>query len=111
MDATYRYPVSGRYNETEATLSDGRVVVINTQYGRVDVIGEHAATCGQLTQIGGHCTCGLLDGIDIAALVADAREHGLFGAPQRGECEPMDEAGTIPGTCPRCGSVCYGDCD
>lgn len=81
--ASYDYPTSRQYNETTATLEDGRVVTVNTQYGLVLPHGQHADDCDQTNKIGGRCTCGLLDGIDVDALVADARERGLRGAPPK----------------------------
>jgi len=73
--ARYDYPLGGQYNETVATLSDGRVVTIDTQYACVLPHGNHKADCDQINKMGGRCTCGLLAGIDVAALVADARER------------------------------------
>ncbi len=83
---SYDYPFGGQCNETVATLEDDRVVTVNTQYAVVAPHGQHAADCDQINKMGGRCTCGLLDGIDVVALVADARERGRFGrapvAPQ-----------------------------
>ena len=62
---SYSHPFNGAYNETVATLADGRKVVINTQYG--DVIA-----CGVGSNIS-------LADLDKAALIAEAREHGKFG--------------------------------
>jgi len=75
----YGYPTNGNYAETVATLADGRLVTIDTQYGCVTPHGQHADGCAQVTQMGGVCDCGLLAGIDTAALVADARANGLRG--------------------------------
>lgn len=120
--AKYDYPASGHYAETVATLKDGRVVTVDTQYGAVLPHGRHADDCEQVTRMGGRCTCGLLAGIDVAALVADARLHGKRGAApvavdtqrlaanRRGVAalEAMDAAS---GRCPKCGTHCHGDCD
>lgn len=76
----YDYPANGQYNETVATLADSRCVTVNSQYGCVMPKGNHAATCDQINNIGGSCNCGLLAGIDILALVADARLRGMFGS-------------------------------
>lgn len=81
--ASYDYPASRQYNETVATMEDGRVMTVDTQYAVVLPHGEHADDCDQVNKMGGRCTCGLLDGIDVPALVADARERGLCGAPPK----------------------------
>jgi len=109
MATTYEYPVSGRYNETVAILDDGRKCVVNTQYETVSPLGKHADTCSQVTKVGGRCDCGLLDGIDVAALVADARKNGLRGeAPKPAvQPEPLMESKSI---CPHCHTCCDGDC-
>lgn len=80
---SYEYPMDACSAETVATLEDGRVVTVNTQYGVVQPHGKHADDCDQKTKIGGRCTCGLLDGIDVAALVADARINGKRGRKPR----------------------------
>ena len=105
---TYSHPANGERGMTEATLADGRKVTINTQYGVVQPHGSHADTCDQLTKIGGRCNCGLLDGIDVEALVADARERGKIGPAPRRQPEPVHVPAASP--CPRCGTYCYGDC-
>ena len=64
---TYEYPVSGNYAETVATLADGRRVSVDVQYDQVYPVG--------LTLT--------LEGIDTAALVADARARGRFGRAPR----------------------------
>lgn len=89
---TYRYPASRMYNETVATLEDGRVVTINTQYGVVLPHGQHADDCDQINKMGGRCSCGMLDGIDVDALVADARERGLCGVAPKPEATPEERA-------------------
>jgi hypothetical protein len=107
---TYQHTASGRYNETMATLDDGRMVTINTQYGSVLPHGKHAGTCDQINKMGGRCNCGLLDGIDVVALVADARINGKLGpAPVAATTPETITASKVP-TCPKCGTVCYGDC-
>jgi len=75
----YTHPMSGAYNETVATLADGREMLVNTQYSCVMPMGSHARTCEQLTKMGGRCNCGLLAGVDIEALVIEARAEGKFG--------------------------------
>ena len=77
----YDYTVTGGYADTMATMADGRRVIVNTQHSRVDPLGQHAANCAQVTRMGGRCDCGLLDGIDCQALVADATKRGKFGRP------------------------------
>jgi hypothetical protein len=118
----YSYPQNGQYNETIATLDDGRVVTINTQYACVLPHGDHAEDCEQLTKMGGSCTCGLLDGIDVEAIVADARINGKRGRESKptvssAEIErreraidEMDARRRADGLCPKCGTYCCGDC-
>jgi hypothetical protein len=108
MSTTYEHPMSGPKSETVATLDDGRVLTINTQYAVVLPHGKHAANCDQVCKMGGRCNCGLLDGIDVAALVADARLRGKFGpAP----VVPVAKSVTVADhTCPHCGTYCDGDC-
>lgn len=116
---TYDYPASERYNETLATLADGREMLIDTQYGVVMPLGNHAADC-RVHDMGGRCSCGLLHGIDVEALVADARARGKRGprpaAPPSREQIAADrravaELDADRQVCPRCGSYCCGDCD
>lgn len=123
MAVSYDYPMDGQYAETVATLEDGRVVTINTQHACVLPHGNHASDCDQMNKWGGLCTCGLLDGIDVAALVADARINGKRGRkpepkPSREEIErnqreiaEMDARRARNGFCPKCGTYCYGDCE
>ena len=80
---TYDYPANGAGGETVATLADGRTMTIDTRYGVVLPHGQHADGCSQTTEIGGRCDCGMLDGVDVEALVADARERGLRGRRPR----------------------------
>ena len=108
----YEHTINGRYNETIAILADGREMVINIQYGTIHPLGKHGSTCEQETRMGGVCNCGLLDGVDVAALVADAREHGKLGpAPvvkrKTGKTIKLDRTGV----CPKCGTYCDGDCE
>lgn len=110
---SYEHPITGGYADTVATLEDGRIVTINTQYDIVLPHGDHAADCDQINKMGGRCTCGKLDGIDVAALIADARINGKFGyAPRpvaRREKAVVDND-RDKAICPKCGTVCYGDC-
>lgn len=108
--AQYDYPANGAYADTRATLADGRVVTVNTQYEVVSPHGHHAADCDQLNKIGGRCTCGLLDGIDVAALVADARLHGKFGAAPVAAATQQPEQPADSHLCPKCHTYCDGDC-
>ena len=71
----YDYPMSGGYAETAVILDDGQVVVIDTQYERV------FALMGQT----------LPTGLDVAAMVADARINGKFG-PRPTVSTARDEA-------------------
>jgi hypothetical protein len=120
---SYDHPMGGQYAETVGTLEDGRVVTIDTQYACVLPRGNHKADCDQINKMGGRCTCGLLDGIDVAALVADARVNGKRGRkpepkPSREEIErnqreiaEMDARRARNGLCPKCGTYCHGDCE
>ena len=120
---SYDYPMGGVDAETVGTLEDGRVVTIDTQYACVLPHGNHKADCDQINKMGGRCTCGLLDGIDVAALVADARINGKRGRkpepkPSREEIErnqreiaEMDARRARNGLCPKCGTYCHGDCE
>ena len=107
---TYEHPTDGAYAETRATLDDGRVVTVNTQYAVVLPHGQHADTCAQLNRIGGRCDCGLLAGLDLAAIIADARANGKFGPEPTPAAPALAEAVRPRGVCPRCGSYCCGDC-
>lgn len=118
----YEHTISGAYNETVATLEDGRIVTVNTQYSAVLPHGQHASDCDQINKMGGRCTCGMLDGIDVAALVSDARINGKRGPkptpkPTAEEIERTErEIAEIEaqrrrnGLCPRCHTYCCGDC-
>jgi len=107
---TYEYPMNGNGMETVATLADGRVVTVNVQYSAVLPHGKHSGDCDQLNQMGGRCTCGLLDGIDVDGLMADARINGKRGfAPQPESKATVDDAADN-GICRVCGTYCCGDC-
>lgn len=109
---TYSHPANGAYNETTATLDDGRVMTVNTQYNAVLPHGKHAADCDQINKMGGRCTCGMLAGVDVAALIADARINGRFGrAPVAKVKAPVvAEPKHGAGWCDKCESYCFGDC-
>jgi len=122
---SYEYPMGGQYNETVATLDDGRKVWICTQYGTADV--RHSTECAISKQTSCYpkaaCTCGAaLSDDDKADLIADARVNGKFGrAPQpmasreeiernQREIAEMDARRAHYGLCPKCGTFCHGDC-
>lgn len=120
---SYDYmPVDGdsHYADTCATIN-GKKYAVNTQYGVVGPWRHLRDDCEMMTKIGGKCTCGALDWIDIAAVIADARVNGKFGIPPRPEETPehkvkrladlamLDKHG--PGWCDKCQSYCYGDCE
>lgn len=75
----FEYPIEGTSNETVAIFADGTSAHVCPQYGVVAPDGEHAADCEQMTTMGGSCTCGLLDDIDVEAVIAAARTSGKFG--------------------------------
>lgn len=75
----YDYTENGQYNETICKLDDGREMIVNTQFDRVLPLGQHSEKCDQINKMGGVCNCGLLDGIDCAAIIEDARKNGKFG--------------------------------
>jgi len=112
--ASYQHPSNDNYSETIATLPDGRRVTVDVQYAAILPHDGHEATCPQSVKIGGRCTCA--SNADImaqgGALIAEAREHGKFGRPERvlleAEPEPIVKRGV--GWCDRCESYCYGDC-
>jgi hypothetical protein len=107
----YRAAMGGGYATTVAALDDGRVVTVDTQYARVYAHGQHAGNCDQINKMGGRCTCGLMDGIDEAALVADARVRGVFGQPQVAVAVAAAAVAPARGLCPKCGTYCCGDCE
>ena len=98
-----------------ATMDDGRIMHVILQYGRVLPHGRHADDCEQVSRIGGHCTCGLLDGVDIDAVLAGARAYIRETPATPATQETADDTqDTIParrGLCPACGTYCYGDCE
>lgn len=109
--ASYSYPVNGACNETVATLTDGRRMHVNTQYGCVLPDGDHSDACEQVNKMGGVCNCGLLDGIDCDALIADARKHGKCGLEPVTRAIDARVAHHGRGVCPKCETYCCGDCE
>ena len=98
MAITYTHPASGNYSETVATVG-GAAYLVNTQYGHVAPLGQHARTCEQVTSMGGWCSCGLLRDVDVSTLVADARRHGLRGPapmPSAGGAVVVDTGNDLP---------------
>lgn len=108
----YEHAASGGYADTVAVLADGRRLEINTQYSIISPLVAHSATCDQVCKMGGRCNCGLLDGVDAAALVAHARLHGKRGPAPLPPMEPRKlQPDTVrPGLCPLCRTYCCGDC-
>ena len=107
---SYKRDPDMRYNEIIATLTDGRTMTVNTQYGCVEPwanCGGHKPTCSHITVMGGRCDCGLLDDIDVAALVDDARVfvHAEYEAEKARQA--AEDAKPIDCTeyCERCGKV------
>jgi len=109
MTTTYTHTASGGYADTLATLNDGRQMVVNTQYKQVRPVKRHTATCAQVTVMGGVCDCGLLAGVDVAALIADARVNGKFGSAPVAAVTAT-ELPPARGLCPICETYCNGDC-
>jgi len=126
----YDYPMGGQYNETVATLVDGRKAWINTQDATVSV--KHADACArnlvewangdnvctmEAKKDAAGCDCGAMDGIDAAVLIGDARANGKFGMrprprPERvREDDPDGPKQHGPGWCEICESYCFGDCE
>lgn len=98
-------------NETVAILADGRRLNVCLQYHAVMPLATHADNCSQVTKMGGRCDCGLLADIDVEAILADARQHGLFGpAPKSPVADVIRQPATGKQPCPHCGSYCEGDC-
>lgn len=110
MEATYNYPMNECGSTTVATLADGRIVSVDRRYGAVLPYGDHADDCDQINKMGGRCTCGLLDGIDCEALLADARINGKFGPRPVARTPRVEIPNDDPHVCPRCGTYCCGDC-
>jgi hypothetical protein len=86
---TYEYPASERYNETVAVLPDGRRMTVDTQYAVVLPHGDHADGCAQVNVMGGRCDCGKLAGVDVGALVTEARANGRFGRAPKTRVAPV----------------------
>ncbi len=110
MATTYDYPVNGAYNETIATMDNGRQYVVNTQYATVHPIGKHHPACAQLVRMGGQCDCGLLTGINVETLVADARKNGKRGYAPKPAAKPESSIPESKSVCPHCHTYCDGDC-
>jgi len=114
------YADGSNYADTCATIN-GVKYSINAQYGVVAPWRHLRPDCEMMTKIGGKCTCGALDGIDVAAVIADARINGKFGIPPQpaetaehkaqrlADLAKLEQHG--PGWCDKCQSYCYGDCD
>jgi len=104
---SYKRDPDMRYNEIVAMLSDGRKMTVNTQYAVVKPWAEHKATCSYVTVMGGRCDCGLLDDIDVTALVEDARAY--VGAENKSEkvrkAAEADKPIKQVNRCGRCGEV------
>lgn len=101
LPVSYKHPFNGAYNETVAVFADGREVTVNTQYSAVYAAHQEGCEKGRCAKSvpnvcdenarrhAAACTCGVLDGIDSAALVADARARGKTGyAPKPVKPEP-----------------------
>jgi hypothetical protein len=89
MIATYSHDQYTRPGHTVATLPDGRRLGIDLQYAVVTPIGGHADDCDLVRGVmGGRCTCltHVLAGIDLDALVAEARTTDKVGP------KPLDPA-------------------
>jgi hypothetical protein len=111
----YEYPANGYYNETVVVFTDGSKANVCVQYSSVMPLGSHTDDCEQVTKMGGRCTCGKLDGIDVPALLADAKANGKFGEAPKAP-KPVSVIMTIHethgfGWCDKCHSYCYGDCE
>jgi len=104
---SYKRDPDMRYNEIAATLADGRIMTVNTQYGCVEPWAEHKATCSYVTVMGGRCDCGLLDDIDVDALVNDARVFVRADNEAEKARQATEDAKPIDSTarCNRCGKV------
>ena len=76
----YEHPIGGQPAYTVAILPDGRRVMVDGQYGVVLPLA-HLGQCEMMDRVGGECTCGALVGIDVDALITDARISGKFGTP------------------------------
>lgn len=105
--AKYEYNKYLERSQTQATLADGRVVMVDCRYNKVWTRVGHADTCACHSYQ--PCDCGLLADIDTKALVADARAHGIFEPSFIASVAVED----VPskGVCPKCGTFCQGDCE
>ncbi len=110
MEIEYSHKFGGGYAETIATI-DGNKFLIDTQHEVVLPLGDHADDCDQLNKMGGRCTCGKLDGIDIKSLILDARKNGKLG--QEPYTKEQIKPVTMPKShvCPKCQTYCFGDCE
>jgi len=126
----YERPLgSGMYATYQATLADGRLVTINTQYDAVLPHHGHLDTCPQVTMMGGRCTCAAnADIMALAgALIAEAHTTGraeiraaeteatrvraaAIAADNAAFGASVERVHDHNGWCDRCGSYCYGDC-
>jgi hypothetical protein len=108
---SYDYPMTGNGAETVAHLTNGTTVTVDKQYKAIMPHKHLSSDCDMMTKMGGRCNCGALDGIDAAALIAEAREFGFFGNKPAIKIErvALPEAPRY-GYCHKCGSCCYGDC-
>ena len=86
----YKYPINDSYSQTTAILDDGRQMTVDTHRSLVIPMGTHADGCSVGDEPRGHCDCGALDGVDVEAMLADAKEHGKFGR------EPLGAARYTP---------------
>lgn len=110
----FAHPIQGTSNETVAIFADGSRAHVCPQYNAILPCGDHADDCDQLTTMGGRCTCGLLDDIDVPALLADAIARGKFGqapVPRVEKTSYSNEPKRGDGWCDKCQSYCYGDCE
>ena len=93
MEIEYSHKSNGGYAETIATIDQKRKFLVDTQYGTIFPIGNHA-----------------LDGVDTEALILDARKNGKFGS----EPKPIDISISVKNmsrVCPKCQTYCFGDCE
>ena len=119
--ATWTQTTHNEAGELTATLADGRVAAVWTQYGVVQPYQGHQETgCRQLTT-GGRCTCPA--NADIMAmrdnLVEEGRrvgwptvmaDHAAREAQRRSLVVARANIPRGDGWCDRCSSYCYGDC-
>jgi len=98
--ARWEHPHYLPFNELIAVLGDGRKLSVCVQYHSVQPLGEHAPTCSMVTKMGGTCDCGLLDDIDVEAILADAKAY--YKAQEKEEEEKEIEQVE---RCKNCGKV------